>query len=138
MSVTRLINELQLLGVQLTPDDDHLQVEAPSGSLTEEMRAALVEHKAEILANRKRFKLVKTQVADAIRKYDQASPGKYEWERDTISVRDASTTLDEAMANYVEGTGTMEQVREAFIHFLQMLEVQYEEPADKPQLVLVK
>ncbi|MGH8116594.1 MAG: hypothetical protein ACREPJ_04700 [Rhodanobacteraceae bacterium] len=50
MSVAILIRDLQDSGITLTARDDKLHVEAPTGTLTPELRAELLAHKPELLA----------------------------------------------------------------------------------------
>jgi TubC N-terminal docking domain/Zinc-binding domain of primase-helicase len=49
MSVTDLLNELMWRGVVLTAYGDRLHVDAPKGTLTAELRRAMVQHKTELL-----------------------------------------------------------------------------------------
>jgi predicted enzyme involved in methoxymalonyl-ACP biosynthesis len=50
MSVIELLSRLRNLNIELWVDDDRLRFSAPPGALSPELRAALVEHKAEVLA----------------------------------------------------------------------------------------
>lgn len=49
MSAAALASELQASGVKLTVRGKRLHVEAPTGTLTPEVRALLVEHKAALM-----------------------------------------------------------------------------------------
>jgi len=49
MTGAELLAELKRLGVLLTGDGDALRVKAPVGVLTPDLKAALAEHKAELL-----------------------------------------------------------------------------------------
>ena len=50
MNKDELVAEAHRLGISLTSNGEKLRVEAPKGALTEEIRQALAEHKAEILS----------------------------------------------------------------------------------------
>ncbi|NEE02716.1 non-ribosomal peptide synthetase [Phytoactinopolyspora halotolerans] len=50
MNVSDLVTEFEQLGVRLWADDGRLRYRAPRGVLTEERKATLVEHKADLLA----------------------------------------------------------------------------------------
>ncbi|NYE27312.1 hypothetical protein HDE78_000237 [Rhodanobacter sp. K2T2] len=50
MSVIALIRECKAAGIRLQARGDRLHVEAPAGSLTPELRQALNDHKAGVLA----------------------------------------------------------------------------------------
>jgi hypothetical protein len=54
-----LLHELRALGVQLVADGEVLQVDAPRGVLTPDLRATLAAHKVELLAH------LREPVADA-------------------------------------------------------------------------
>ena len=49
MTAAALLDELQARGAVLTVNGDRIQVEAPRAAITPELRAALVEHKPDIL-----------------------------------------------------------------------------------------
>lgn len=49
MTPQALLSRLAALNVTLTSAGDRLRVEAPAGALTDELRAALAEHKAALL-----------------------------------------------------------------------------------------
>jgi hypothetical protein len=49
MNTRALLDELRDLGVNLAADGDRLHVDAPAGSITKQMRAALVENKSSLL-----------------------------------------------------------------------------------------
>ena len=49
MSARTLLDELRAIDVRLTAEGDLLGVNAPAGSLTEQMKAALVENKPRLL-----------------------------------------------------------------------------------------
>jgi len=58
MNAIALIHQCKAAGIQLQPRGDRLHVEAPTGSLTPELRQALADYKAELLvlhATRKRL-----------------------------------------------------------------------------------
>jgi hypothetical protein len=40
-----------------------------------------------------------------------------DWARDTPEIRAAQDGLDEAMANYIDGTTTREEVKKAYKHY---------------------
>lgn len=50
MNVENLVTEFEQLGVRLWSDDGQLRYRAPQGVLTEQRKALLVEHKAELVA----------------------------------------------------------------------------------------
>ena len=50
MSAVELIRQCRAAGVRIRPNGDRLRVEAPAGSVTPELRQALAEHKADLLA----------------------------------------------------------------------------------------
>lgn len=50
MNAVDLMNRLQAAGVRIDARGDRLHVEAPAGSITPELRQALADHKAELLA----------------------------------------------------------------------------------------
>ncbi len=50
MSAIQLIRECRDAGIRLQAHGDRLHVEAPAGSITPELRRALAEHKADLLA----------------------------------------------------------------------------------------
>lgn len=50
MNAMQILTELKSRGILLEPRGDRLRVDAPRGSLSDELRQALVEHKGEILA----------------------------------------------------------------------------------------
>jgi len=50
MNAIALIRQCRTAGIQLQARGDRLHVEAPTGSLTPELRQALADHKAELLA----------------------------------------------------------------------------------------
>lgn len=50
MNAIALIRQCKAIGIQLQARGDRLHVEAPAGSLTPELRQALADHKAELLA----------------------------------------------------------------------------------------
>lgn len=49
METSKLLTELQQRGVNLTVDGDNLRYVAPKGALTDELRQAIKDHKAELL-----------------------------------------------------------------------------------------
>jgi TubC N-terminal docking domain len=49
MMLMLLLTELTRLGVQLSAEAEGLKVDAPAGALTDELRQAMVEHKAALL-----------------------------------------------------------------------------------------
>jgi hypothetical protein len=49
MNLTKLLSTLRRLGVILMPEGDRLRYRAPKGIITQELREALLTHKAEIL-----------------------------------------------------------------------------------------
>jgi hypothetical protein len=49
MNARTLLGKLRGLGVKLTADGDRLHVDAPAGSITDHIRAALVENKPRLL-----------------------------------------------------------------------------------------
>jgi len=50
MNAIALIRQCKVAGIQLQARGDRLHVEAPAGCLTPELRQALADHKAELLA----------------------------------------------------------------------------------------
>ncbi len=50
MNAISLIRDCRAAGIHLQARGDHLHVEAPAGSITPELRLALTEHKADLLA----------------------------------------------------------------------------------------
>jgi hypothetical protein len=50
MNAIALIRQCKATGIQIQARGDRLHVEAPAGSLTPELRQALADHKAELLA----------------------------------------------------------------------------------------
>jgi len=50
MSAVQLIRQCRDAGIRLQARGDRLHVEAPAGSITPELRQALVDHKADMLA----------------------------------------------------------------------------------------
>jgi hypothetical protein len=50
MSAIQLIRQCRAAGIYLQARGDRLHIEAPPGSLTPELRQALVDHKADLLA----------------------------------------------------------------------------------------
>ena len=50
MTTDELVAEAYRLGISLIPHGEKLRVEAPMGSLTQELRQALRENKAELIA----------------------------------------------------------------------------------------
>jgi hypothetical protein len=50
MSAISLIRDCRAAGIRLQARGDRLHVEAPSGSVTPELRQALTDHKADLLA----------------------------------------------------------------------------------------
>ena len=49
MEPAALLQKLREIGCELRPDGDRLRVRAPAGVLTEDLRAAIREHKVELL-----------------------------------------------------------------------------------------
>src|SRR5262249_9409213 len=54
MSIVDFINNLTACGVRFRVESGRLKVDAPKGTLTPELKAALIEHKDDILAMLKR------------------------------------------------------------------------------------
>lgn len=53
MNAASLLAELRVAGIAISCDADRLIVEAPVGTVTAELRAKLVKHKAELIATLK-------------------------------------------------------------------------------------
>jgi len=49
MNARALLDELRALDVKLTADGDRLHVDAPTGSITDQMRMSLIENKPRLL-----------------------------------------------------------------------------------------
>jgi len=125
MNVIDLLSELNRRGVELTPEVDSLHVESPDGAITEELRAALVEHKQELITILERVRLIKARIAAAFIQAEEKYPGRLDWYRDTPEVRDAEQGLDEAMSQYVEGQCSLDDVQLAWQRFIHSLEIYY-------------
>lgn len=50
MTAAKLLADLRAQGIRLAINGDRIHIDAPKGKLTPELRAVIVEHKAEILA----------------------------------------------------------------------------------------
>ena len=50
MTATALLDELRTKGVHLTIEGEHVAVDAPKGALTDDLRQAIRQHKAALLA----------------------------------------------------------------------------------------
>jgi hypothetical protein len=125
MSVSELVVELRRRGVKLAPEGTSLQVEAPDGALTDDLRAALVEHKQELLAYLNRYRAITSRVHKALRIAEAKSPGRFDWSKDTPETGVAGADLDEAMAGYVEGTRAIDDVQSAWRRYMQALDAQH-------------
>lgn len=126
MSVIDLVEELLRRGVHLEPDGERLKVEAPEGVLSEEMRASIVEHKAEIIDMRKRSAEIRLRIRNALGEVEQKYAGRIDWEKDTPDVKACEMLLDAAMAAYVDGVCTLDDVQKKFKQYVRSLFVQYE------------
>jgi hypothetical protein len=139
MSVVNFVEELRKRGVKLEPNGNNLQVEAPEGVLTGEMRAALIEQKAEILSYFERRRTILSRVAEAIRTAESKFPDRFDWSKDTPEAKIAGDDLDLALAGYVEGTHTIDDVQSAWRRYIQALDTQYSPTAKQQhQLPLIE
>ncbi len=50
MTAQEILEEIKMLGGRLEARGDRLRVDVPAGALTPELKAALAEHKTEVLA----------------------------------------------------------------------------------------
>src|SRR5438105_3680208 len=90
MSTPELLDNLRRRGVRLEVHGDRLKVDAPTGTLTAEIKAALAEHKPEILA------VLSARCGESIPNADVVDSWEWIEERAAILEFDGGLTRDEA------------------------------------------
>lgn len=138
MSITEIIINLAAMGISLrVTDDDRLEVIAPEGALTPELKKGIESRKRAIIENRKRLRFLIETLDGAMRATDAKFGGRLVWDRDKPEAKAAGEAVDQAMYNYVEGTGTLDDVQEAWQAYIRALDSQYETGSQSGNLRLV-
>jgi phage shock protein A len=122
MSPLALINELSAAGVRLTPNRGKLQIEAPRGVLTDDLRLAIAENKDAIIAIKHRTVYIRVRIDRARLEIANAQPDRYDWQSDAPQALEAGRELQEQMGLYIIGAGSLTRVDDAFRAWLKALE----------------
>jgi tubulysin polyketide synthase-like protein len=122
MNITRLILRCRQRGAVIRIDSDLLTFEAQDGVITDEMRAGLIEHKDEVIANRQRLRLVCDRITGAILAAEIKFPGKFDWSSETLAAQLARDDIDNAMTRFVSGECGIDEVERTWKAFIRAIE----------------
>jgi hypothetical protein len=131
MSPLALINELSAAGVRLTPSRGKLQIEAPRGVLTEDLRAAIAENKDAIIAIKHRSIFIKTRIDRARLEIANACPDRYDWQSNAPQATAAGLNLENQMGLYIVGAGSLTRVDDAFRVWLRAIQIHKTDEREK-------
>lgn len=121
MNVHQFTMGLLMKGVELTPVNDKLRIDAPPGVLTDSDRDLIREHRDDIYQIRERSILVRQKLSTALSEASKSN--RYDIASNTAEAAEAEAVLETAMNQFVLGDGSMEDIQTAFRAWLKTVEV---------------
>ena len=102
LTASTLLIHLKKWDIRVSVEGDHLQLDAPAGALTPELRAELADHKAELLAHLRQQDADEKPIS-AAGELEQATRQAQDW-------RDLERLLEQAQHLYEAGELKVEEV----------------------------